>query len=373
MKKLLAMITATCLMITMLAGCTATDTPTVSDDADSTELSAETTNSRAGTVTNGMYYDGTPIEAVLDSAPELYITIPPAVLEWAVTFENPENGETLAGIIRTPLEFEGGGWGEEPVLYPTLVFNGPIGSVKDQTASTYAQWMSSLGYVTLVFDNTSFGESTGEPRRVEGADIKISDIHAAVDYLLTLSYVDPERIAGVGICGGGGYMAAAVSENDNLVAYAGISPFGMMGEGGGGFGGNPEEAEAARAAYEAGEAPATYGRPIQPGSLESSYYLDPRRGSVPTYHNIGSVTWSSLYSTEYNLQAAIENLAPKPLLVVAPEQYLMETAEQMYETYTGEDKEYYVLKGASHYETYDLEPWVGTTVGYMEDFFGKYL
>lgn len=339
--------------------------------ASATEATAS--SAQAGAVTNGMYYDGTPIKAVVDGAPALYITIPPATLETRVWFPNPENGETLAGILRMPLDFESRGFNDPVVTYPAIVFNGPIGSIKEQTQSTYAKYMTSLGYITLVFDNTTFGESTGEPRRVEAADVKISDIKAAVDYMLTLEYVDPDRLGGIGICGGGGYMAYAASQDKRIKAYAGISPFGMMGEGFGGFGGDTSEMEAARDAYEAGTAPATYGRSIQPGSLEAAYYLDPRRGAVPNYRNIGSVTWGSLNSTEYNLQAGMESLAPTPILVVAPEQYLMNTAEQMYETYTGTDKEHYVLEGSSHYETYDLEPWVSMTVEYLEAFFAKYL
>jgi fermentation-respiration switch protein FrsA (DUF1100 family) len=323
-----------------------------------------------------MYYDGAPITPVLENAPDLYITIPPATLETRVWFKNPDNGETLAGIVRMPIDFERSGWGEPVARYPAIVFNGPIGSIKEQTQSTYAKWMSSLGYVTLVFDDTTFGESTGEPRRVEAADVKVSDIKAAVDYMLTLDYVDPNRIGGVGICGGGGFMAVAASQDRRIKAYAGIVPFGFIntGEGGGGFfARDTAELEAARAAYEAGTAPAAYGRPIQPGSMESAYYLDPRRGAVPNYRNIGSVTWSSLLSTEFDLTAGIQNLSPTPLLVIAPEQHLMETAEQMDEAYTGTDKEYYLLEGASHYEVYDLEPWVSKTVGYMEDFFAKRL
>lgn len=93
----------------------------------------------AGMVTNGMYYDGTPIQAVLDNAPELHITIPPATLETSVCFSNPENGETLAGIVRMPLDFERVGWDEPAKQYPALVFNGPSGPIKEQTQSTYAK------------------------------------------------------------------------------------------------------------------------------------------------------------------------------------------------------------------------------------------
>jgi fermentation-respiration switch protein FrsA (DUF1100 family) len=299
-----------------------------------------------------------------------------------VWFPNPTNGETICGILRFPLNFERTSRGAESKKYPAIVFNGPIGSVKEQTQSTYAKYMSDLGYVTLVFDDSTFGESTGEPRNIEAADIKVSDIKAAVDYLLTLNYVDPERIGGIGICGGGGFMMYAASQDRRIKAYAGIVPFGMIadpkaeptGGGMGGFGGNTEEMEKQKAAYERGEIKADYSRGgIRPGSLESAYYLDPRRGYGNYYKNIGSLSWSSLYSKEFDLQKGIENLAPTPMLVIAPEQHLMPTAENAFATYPDDKgyKEYHIIPKSSHYEVYDLEPWVGMTVGWLKDFFAK--
>lgn len=83
--------------------------------------------------------------------------------------------------------------------------------------------MSSLGYITLVFNDTTFEESAGEPRRVEAAEVKVSDIKAAVDYMLTLDYVDPERPGGAGICGGG-YMAYAASIDRRIKPMRALSP-----------------------------------------------------------------------------------------------------------------------------------------------------
>lgn len=76
----------------------------------------------------------------------------------------------------------------------------PMLSVKEQSQSVYAERLTEVGYVTLVFDGTYFGESEGMPRGQELPEVKESDIESAVDYLCSLPYVDKDRIGGLGIC-----------------------------------------------------------------------------------------------------------------------------------------------------------------------------
>ncbi len=118
-----------------------------------------------------------------------------------VEFKNQEI--TLAGNLYFPADFD------ETKRYPALVLCHPAGGVKEQTTGTYAAEMAKHGYVTLAYDSSFQGESSGQPREMEIPEVRIADISAGVDFLTTLPYVDNERIGGLGICAGGGYMAAA--------------------------------------------------------------------------------------------------------------------------------------------------------------------
>src|SRR5262249_22631492 len=82
----------------------------------------------------------------------------PAVTVTKVGFINPTNGARLAGVLFEPKE--------QPAdeRRPAVVTVGPMFAVKEQASSVYARRMAQLGYVTLAFDHSSFGESEGEPR-----------------------------------------------------------------------------------------------------------------------------------------------------------------------------------------------------------------
>ena len=61
--------------------------------------------------------------------------------------------------------------------------------------------------ITIAFDCSYQGESTGEPRQLETPHISAEDVSVVVDYLTTLPYVDRERIGAMGICAVAGYGA----------------------------------------------------------------------------------------------------------------------------------------------------------------------
>jgi fermentation-respiration switch protein FrsA (DUF1100 family) len=64
--------------------------------------------------------------------------------------------------------------------------------------------MAKRGFLAIAFDPSFTGESGGYPRAMHSPDIDVEDFQAAVDFLCVQKNVDPERIGIIGICGWGG-------------------------------------------------------------------------------------------------------------------------------------------------------------------------
>ena len=112
-----------------------------------------------------------------------------------VTFIN-HFGITLAADMYVPKNTEG--------KLPAIAVSGPFGACKEQSSGLYAQEMAGRGFLTIAFDPSFTGESGGFPRAMHSPDIDVEDFQAAVDFLSAQENVDPERIGIIGICGWGG-------------------------------------------------------------------------------------------------------------------------------------------------------------------------
>lgn len=124
---------------------------------------------------------------------------------------NNRFGITLAADMYTPK-------GGNDERLPAIAVCGPFGAVKEQASGLYAQTLSEHGFLTLAFDPSFTGESGGEPRYMASPDINSEDFLAAVDFLSTCEYVDPERIGIVGICGWGGLALSAAALDTRIKA-----------------------------------------------------------------------------------------------------------------------------------------------------------
>ena len=124
-----------------------------------------------------------------------------------VSFHN-RYGVTLAGDLYLPKN--------APGKLAAVAVAGPFGAVKEQAAGLYADELASRGFAALAFDPSFIGESGGEARNVASPDINTEDLSAAVDYLSTRDFIDPERIGLLGICGFGG-MALNCAAMDTRV------------------------------------------------------------------------------------------------------------------------------------------------------------
>ncbi|WEK02973.1 MAG: alpha/beta hydrolase [Candidatus Devosia phytovorans] len=114
----------------------------------------------------------------------------------------------IAGHLHLPPDFD------ENRTYAALVLATPGSSVKEQIGGIYASRMAEQGFIALTFDPSYQGESSGEPRDLEDPATRAEDIRAAVDFLMTLRFVDENRVGLLGICAGGGYgIHAALTEH----------------------------------------------------------------------------------------------------------------------------------------------------------------
>ena len=95
---------------------------------------------------------------------------------------------------------------------------GPFGAVKEQCAGLYAEELASRGFAALAFDPSFIGESGGEARNVASPDINTEDFSAAVDFLSTRDFADPENIGILGICGWGGMALNAAAMDTRIKA-----------------------------------------------------------------------------------------------------------------------------------------------------------
>ena len=136
-----------------------------------------------------------------------------------VSFRNSDMAWDISAVILTPPDFD------EAKQYPTVISVHPFGSCKEQTSSaTYGKALAEAGYVVIAFDASFQGESGGEPRFVEDPTQRVEDVSRVIDYAVTLPYVDAEKIAGIGVCGGGGYVFNAALTEKRIKAVVGITP-----------------------------------------------------------------------------------------------------------------------------------------------------
>jgi uncharacterized protein len=129
-----------------------------------------------------------------------------------LTFQS--GGETLVGNLFLPEAAEPAG---------LVIAVGPLTSVKEQAAGTYAHAMAERGYAALAFDYRYFGESGGRPRQFENPDANIEDIKNAATALLADNRLTNLPLYGLGVCFGAGPMVRSVAEDSRFRAFAGVA------------------------------------------------------------------------------------------------------------------------------------------------------
>ena len=279
-----------------------------------------------------------------------------------VTFKN-RYGITLVGDLYLPKD-------RANRRLAAIAVGGPFGAVKEQSSGLYAQTMAERGFVTLAFDPSYTGESSGEPRNVASPDINTEDFSAVVDFLGRHASVDRERIGVLGICGWGGMALNAVAVDKRVKAVAVSTMYDMSRVNARGYNDSMtleqrtqtlEKLSRQRWDDAANGTPA-YGplsNELKGGEAKflvdyHDYYRTPR-GFHPRAVN-SNASWTvtnSLSFMNMPLLTYIKEISPRPVLFIhgadAHSRYFSETAYAA----AAQPKELMIIPGASHTDLYD--------------------
>lgn len=283
---------------------------------------------------------------------------------------------------------------DESRTYPAIVSTHPIGSCKEQTSgNVYARQLAAEGFVVLAFDASFQGASGGEPRFMEDPAIRVSDIRYAIDYLVSLPYVDANRIGAIGVCGGGAYTVSAASTDQRIKALTSITGvnFGrLMREGFSQF--DPVAALQAMAAQRTAEAQGSPRHVINylPDSvvagkqagisdidvLEATDYYKSARGQQPNGATSGLFSFNSA-AMAWDAFAHAETLLTQPLLVVIGDKPggfgAYRDGWEIYGRAASQAKQIFVAEGWSHYDLYDQPEPVALAMAQVVPFFKQHL
>jgi len=259
---------------------------------------------------------------------------------------------------------------------PAVVLTGPFTGVKEQVTGVYAARLHARGFTTLAFDHRGFGESGGR-RAHEDTQGKLADLRAAVSMLAAHPAVDPDRIAVVGVCLGGGYAVRAAASDPRIRTVVGIagaynSPARFSS---GDSAGYRRTLTSFIARYN-DELPAVApggGLAAMAGDEPFSYY-GTERSAAPSWEN--RVTYGSLHALmTFDALGAAPLLAGTPLLVVhgRTDAYCAPAlAEALHADATG-PAEIIWLDTERHVDLYDVEPYVTQAVDATADFLHRHL
>lgn len=291
-------------------------------------------------------------------------------------------GLKIVANVYTPANYDPDG------KYPAITVAHPNGGTKEQTAGRYAQRLAELGYITIAADAAYQGHSEGEPRSTDKPFFRTDDIHAMADFLGTYPGVDADRMAALGICGGGGYTLNAAKSDKRFKSVATISMFnsgrvrrnGMQETAVDAIQDKLKQASEARALEAAGKEVRYAGdADLTDEQIAAQPFPLYREGYVYYWktHACPGSTFKYTMSSLLDLMAwdATDQLEliDVPLLLIAGSnadtRYMSDDA---IEKATGtEDKELFLLDGAQHIQTYWIDEYVDAAVGKLTEFFGR--
>ena len=299
----------------------------------------------------------------LTTAPEASaVTIGNGVKKQKVTFHNRFLID-MVGDLYFPANYS------PAKKYAAIIVGHPFGGVKEQTSGLHARKLAEIGYVTLAFDASYYGESGGYPRRMESPEVRVDDFSAAVDFLTNHPAVEADKIGVIGICGGGCYSVSATQIDHRIKALATISMYDMGRARRQGIGDTQTYQQRMSILDEIGrQRTAEYGGAARkdiralPEKVDENtpkfaidfldYYDNPERGQHP--NSTGYYSYTSLAPMmNFFPFTQIETISPRPLLFIVGENAVSKYfSEDAYEK-AAEPKELFVVPGATHVDLYD--------------------
>jgi len=267
-----------------------------------------------------------------------------------------------------------------------------MGAVKDQSANLYATKMAEQGFVALSLDLAFWGGSEGQPRNAVSPDLYAESFSAAVDFLGSQAFVDPQQIGAIGICGSGSFVISAAKIDPRMKAIATVSMYDMGAASRDALNHSQtlEQRKQIIAAaamqrqveYNGGAIQYTGGTvheltadtyPIQREFFD--FYRTPRGEFTPKNGSARTTTHPTLTSNVKFMNFYpfndIETISPRPMLFITGDQaHSREFSEDAYKR-AAEPKELHIVPGAGHVDLYDrvnLIPWNKLT-----SFFAKHL
>lgn len=298
-----------------------------------------------------------------------------------VTFK--KLGLNIVGLLFLPNNFD------VKNKYPAIVVTHPGGGVKEQCSSLYAWNLAKNGYVALAFDASHQGESEGLPRYLEDPTSRVEDIRSAVDFLVSLNYVDENKIGAMGVCAGAGYTINAIQTDLRIKAAAGISTWNTGHSARFGFPGvNIEnfmqkllkEVAEARTKEARGEEPLYWNYvPKSENDIdkntsviqkEAYEYYRTDRCSYPTSVNKYLVSSNDKLAA-WDAFQYIDTVSPRPLLfIVGSKADTLYFTEDAYKR-ANAPKEIFTIENATHVDLYDKPEFVNQVVNKLTEFFDK--
>lgn len=284
-----------------------------------------------------------------------------------VTFKN-QYQMGVTGTLFRPKE------ASKTARLPAIVVGHPMGAVKEQSASLYAQKMAEQGFVTLAIDLSFWGESEGQPRNAVSPDIYAEDFSAAVDYLGTREFVDRNRIGVLGICGSGSFVISAAKIDSRMKAIATVSMYDMGSANRNAL--NKSQTLAQRrqiieaaaqqryAEFTGGKTAYTGGTPHKidadspPVAKEFyDFYRTPRGEFTPKSSSAALTTHPTFTSNVKFMNFYpfndIETISPRPMLFITGDKaHSREFSEDAFQR-AAQPKELYIVPDAGHVDLYD--------------------
>lgn len=301
-----------------------------------------------------------------------------------VSYVQKHTGILVAANVYTPAAYD------PNKKYPAIVVAHPNGGVKEQVAGLYAQRLAEQGFITIAFDAAYQGASGGTPRYTDKPQNRMEDIRAAADFLATFAGVDPERLGVLGICGGGGYTIKVAQTDKRFKAVATLSMFNTGDARRNGYMRSQkatvqerlqQAAEARRREAETGVVAYTpsFGAgmtPEQVAAIKVDLYREGYEYYAQTHFHPNSQTNSTvgslfdLMSFDVNTQVELIN---QPLLMIAGDKAdSLYMTEEVFKNATGTTaKELFLVKGATHIQTYWKPEYVVQISKKLGAFFSK--